>query len=79
MMPGRALKVCGGGGGVESEFSDRFGYSLALAKPNNIQGIGIYIHTLTNWPICVVGHILDKVTFGTKAKEMNKWHIANGI
>ena len=24
-------------GGVESEFSDRFGYSLALAKPNNIQ------------------------------------------
>ena len=24
-----------GGGGVESEFSDRFGYSLALAKPNN--------------------------------------------
>ena len=38
MMPGRALKVCVGGwvdGGVESEFSDRFGYSLALAKPNN--------------------------------------------
>jgi hypothetical protein len=26
----------GGGGGVESEFSDRFGYSLALAKPNKI-------------------------------------------
>ena len=25
-----------GGGGVESEFSDRFGYSLALAKPNKI-------------------------------------------
>ena len=42
MMPGRALKVCVGGGlwvvvgGVESDFSDRFGYSLALAKPNKI-------------------------------------------
>ena len=33
-MSGSALKVCVGGG-VESEFSDRFGYSLALAKPNN--------------------------------------------
>ena len=33
MMPGRALKVCVGGGGVESEFSDCFGYSFALAKP----------------------------------------------
>ena len=38
-MPGSALKVCvgGGGGGVESEFSDRFGYSLALAKPKKMQ------------------------------------------
>jgi hypothetical protein len=43
-MSGSAVKVCevggwwvgsGGGGGVESEFRDRFGYSLALAKPNN--------------------------------------------
>ena len=38
-MSGSALKVCVGWwglvGGDESEFSDRFGYSLALAKPNN--------------------------------------------
>ena len=26
--------------GVESEFSDRFGYSLALAKPNNTNNVG---------------------------------------
>jgi hypothetical protein len=42
MMPGSASKVCVGGGGwvVESEFSDRFGYSLrlALAKPNKMVG-----------------------------------------
>ena len=31
---GLDLVVWVGGGGVESEFSDRFGYSLALAKPN---------------------------------------------
>ena len=39
MMPGKASKVCVGGWVVvDSEFSDRFGYSLrlALAKPNNI-------------------------------------------
>jgi hypothetical protein len=39
MMPGSASKVWVGGWWVvvESEFSDRFGYSLriALAKPNN--------------------------------------------
>ena len=33
---GLDLVVWVGGGGVESEFSDRFGYSLALAKPNNM-------------------------------------------
>jgi hypothetical protein len=42
MMPGRALQLVGGcrvvvgGSGVESEFGDRFGYSLSLAKPNKI-------------------------------------------
>ena len=39
MLPGSALKVCVVVVvvvvGVESEFSDHFGYSLALAKPNN--------------------------------------------
>ena len=48
MIPGSASKVCVGGwvGGwwvvVESEFSDRFGYSfrLALAKPNNFIILG---------------------------------------
>ena len=38
-LPGSALKAClvggGGGGRLRSEFSDRFGYSLALAKTNN--------------------------------------------
>jgi hypothetical protein len=34
-LPGSASKVCVVVvGGVESEFSDHFGYSLALAKPN---------------------------------------------
>ena len=40
MMPGIDSKVCVGGWVVvESEFSDRFGYSLrlALAKPNKIE------------------------------------------
>jgi hypothetical protein len=36
-MSGSALKVCVGG--VESEFSDCFGYSLALAKPNKTKYI----------------------------------------
>ena len=34
------------GGGVESEFSDHFGYSLALAKPNNNIDIVDYLPTL---------------------------------
>ena len=41
-MPGRALKVCLGGGGVgggwwvfKVNLVIDFGYSLALAKPNN--------------------------------------------
>jgi hypothetical protein len=40
IMPGSALKVCVGGGWVvvvvNSEFSDRFGLALALAKPNKM-------------------------------------------
>ena len=30
--------------GVESEFSDRFGYSLALAKQNNTNNVGYNYH-----------------------------------
>ena len=42
----------GGGGGVESEFSDRFGYSLVLAKPNNkLLESSVGIDLFSN-PIC---------------------------
>ena len=48
-LPGSALKVCvvGGGGWVESEFSDHLwlSFRLALAKPNNMS---ILLRVLTN-------------------------------
>ena len=44
-----------GGGGVESEFSDRFGYSLALAKPNNSKRMQIKHIILVAPPFKYIG------------------------
>ena len=51
-LPGSASKVCvvGGGGWVESEFSDPLwlSFSLALAKPNNNKCIPLIMFPTSN-------------------------------
>ena len=61
VFPDKFLLVKVGGGGVESEFSDRFGYSLALAKPNNIMNHPVRTK-LRDFMICMY----SVLTNGTK-------------